>query len=214
MKLLLTSGGVRNKGIADALKGMVGKPASETKIAFIPTAANVEGGNKDWYVGQFLHLWRFGYCWIDVVDPSAANVNDWKERLGEADVIFVSGGNTFHLLEQARATGLLDWLKQHIKSKVYVGSSAGSILVTPTIAVGGLTGADNNINNLQDLQALAFVPFEFIPHTLSFFTMEAVQDYAKSSPHPVYAVDDTTAIKVVNGKSEVISEGFWRLLNN
>jgi dipeptidase E len=117
VKLLLTSGGVRNSAIAKALREMVGKPASETAIAFIPTAANVEPGSKDWYVNQFLMLWRFGYSNIDIVDPSAANVSDWQERLAASDVIFVSGGNTFHLLEQARATGLDTWLKENLEDK-------------------------------------------------------------------------------------------------
>jgi dipeptidase E len=213
MKLLLTSGGVRNSSIADALKEMVGKSPSDTKIAFVPTAANVEAGNKDWYVNQFLMLWRYGYCWIDIVDPSAGNVNDWKERLAAADVIFVSGGNTYHLLEQARASGLLEWLKHNLESKVYVGSSAGSILATPTINVGGLQQADRNINNLQDLDAMGLVDFEFVPHALSFFTEEVIEDFAKASKHSVYAADDATAIKVVDGKAEVVSEGFWRLLD-
>lgn len=210
-KLLLTSGGVCNGSIADALKEMVGKPASETKIAFIPTAANVEAGNKDWYVNQFVMLWRYGFVWTDIVDPSAGNVNDWKERLAAADVIFVSGGNTFHLLEQARATGLMDWLKQHLDRKVYVGSSAGSILATPTIAVGGLQQAHRNIHNLQDLEALGFVGFEFVPHMLNFFTEAVVEQYAKGSKYSVYTADDATAVKVIDGKVEVISEGFWKL---
>ena len=211
MKLLLTSGGIRNSKLADALKELVGKTPSDTKIAFIPTAANVEEGNKDWFVNQFLMLWRYGYSWIDVVDPSAANVNDWKERLAAADVIFVSGGNTFHLLEQARSSGLMDWLKENIESKVYVGSSAGSIIATPTIAVGGVQQVDRNINNLQDLEGLGFVNFEFMPHALRMFSEQIMQEYAKSSKYPVYAADDTTAVKVVDGKAEVVSEVYWRL---
>jgi dipeptidase E len=211
MKLLLTSSGLRHKKIAAALTEMVGKPASETKVAFIPTAANVENGSKDWQVNQLLALWRFGYSYIDIVDPSAAGVADWKERLAEADVIFVGGGNTFHLLEQARASGLADWLTENLEGKVYVGSSAGSILATPTIGVGGLGQADRNINNLQDLTALGLVDFEFIPHAFRMFSEEAMENYAKASKHNVYAADDTTAIKVVDGNIEVISEVYWKL---
>lgn len=213
MKLLLTSGGVRTSGIADELKKMVGKPASETKVAFIPTAVNVEAGNKEWFVDQFINLWRYGFCWIDIVDPSAANVHDWKMRLAAADVIFVSGGNTFHLLEQSRACGLDDWLKQNLQGKVYVGSSAGSVLAAPTIAVAGLANADPNITNLQDLRGLELVDFEFIPHYISFFSPKVVEQYAKNAQRVVYAGDDTTAIGVVDGKTTVISEGAWKRFN-
>lgn len=211
MKLLLTSGGVCNESIAGALSEMTGKPASDTKICVIPTAANVEAGNKNWYINQFLCLWSFGFSWIDIIDPSASYVTDWRERLMSADVIFVSGGNTFHLLEQARASGLLDWLKQNLGDKVYVGSSAGSILAAPTIAIAGFRGIDRNINNLQDLAGLGFVHFEFIPHALSFFDEQAVKSYADSSKYDVYAADDATAIRVIDGKATVVSEGFWRL---
>jgi dipeptidase E len=210
MKLLLTSSGIRNASLAKALQEMVGKPASETKICFIPTAANVEAGNKDWYVNQFLQLWRYGYSWIDVVDPSAGGVNDWQERLAAADVIFVSGGNTFHLLEQARASGLADWLKQNLEGKVYVGSSAGSILAAPAIGVAGLENADRNTNDLQDLRGLGLVDFEFMPHYMKFFTVEVAKQYGLASVYPVYAADDATGVKVIDGNAEVVSEGVWK----
>lgn len=213
MKLLLTSGGISTDDISKALREMVGKPASEAKVCVIPTAANVEAGNKDWFINQFVNLWRAGFSWVDIVDPSAADVKDWKERLAAADVIFVSGGNTFYLLERARESGLMDWLKDNLEGKVYVGSSAGSILAAPTIAVSGVRGADNNINNLQDLTGLGLVDFEFIPHAISFFPEEDMEAYAKSSKYDVYAGDDTTAVKVVDGEAEVLSEGFWRLYN-
>ncbi|MEK7152605.1 MAG: Type 1 glutamine amidotransferase-like domain-containing protein, partial [Patescibacteria group bacterium] len=178
MKLLLTSGGVRNEAIAQALVDMTAKPASETKVCFIPTAANVETGNKDWYIGQFLNLWRFGFSWIDIVDPSAGGVSDWKTRLAEADVIFVSGGNTFHLLEQSKKSGFIDWLAKNLKDKVYVGSSAGSLFATPTIAAASLAGGDQNLTGLLDLEALSLVPFEFIPHVPSSFSLKDVEAYA------------------------------------
>src|SRR6476660_561281 len=115
MKLLLTSAGIRNLTIADALIELTGKPASETKVTVIPTAANPEPGNKDWFIAQFTNLLRFGFSFIDVVDPSAAGV-DWRKSLEPADVLFVSGGNTFHLLHQVRQTGFDGWLKQALKT--------------------------------------------------------------------------------------------------
>ena len=207
MKLLLTSGGVRNRSIAAALVELVGKPAGETKVAYIPTAANVEEGNKDWFISQFLCLWRYGYNWIDVVDPSATNV-DWRTRLSDVDVIFVSGGNTFHLLDQYRQTGFGDWLTENLGSKVYVGVSAGTIVATPTIEIAGVEPGDANLPNLADLTSLGWVDFEVEPHCdqARFATIEA---YAESRSNSVYAIDDATAIRVENGSVDVISEGTW-----
>jgi dipeptidase E len=209
MKLLLTSAGLSHKLIGRALRPLVGKPASETKVAFIPTAANVEPGNHHWMVRQFVDLWQYGFQWIDVVDPSAADV-DWQSRLAEADVLYLSGGNTFYLLDQVRKTGFDKWLKANIDSKVYVGGSASSILMTPTIAVAGLEPGDDNLPGLTDLTGLGYVNFEIEPHC-DAARIEAVKAYADTSPNPVYAIDDMTAIQVVEGQVSVISAGSWKL---
>ena len=137
MKLLLTSNGITNSSIASSLDKLLIKPKEEIKIGLIPTAANVEEGNKDWFLEQFTDLHNFGFTNIDIVDISAADVQ-WKERLEKVDIIYVSGGNTFHLLNQVRRTGFDTWLKENLDNKVYVGTSAGSIIITPTIAIAGV----------------------------------------------------------------------------
>ena len=116
MKLLLTSAGITNRSIAAALQDLTGKQPQESKVGFIPIAANVEGRNKDWYINQFLNLWRHGFNWIDIVDPTAADV-DWEKRLEEVNVVFLSGGNTFHLLNQVHKTGFDKWLVKNLNTK-------------------------------------------------------------------------------------------------
>ncbi|MDB5170114.1 MAG: hypothetical protein JWN82_510 [Candidatus Saccharibacteria bacterium] len=190
---------------------MVGKPAGEATIGFIPTAANVEERNKDWVVNQFLNLWRYGFNQIDIVDPSAAGV-DWKARLEDVDIVYVLGGNTFHLLDQVRKTGFDTWLKDNLKDKVYVGGSASTILMTPSIELAGMEPGDENLPALTDLTGLNYVDFEIEPHC-DAARFEKVKAYAKTRSNPVYAIDDATAIKVVDGEVEVISSGLWQLFN-
>lgn len=210
MKLLLTSSGLSKRAGVNALIELTGKSPGATKIGFIPTAANVEEGNKDWFVNQFLNLWRFGYHNIDIVDPSAADVA-WRERLEDVDVIFVSGGNTFHLLNQFRGTGFDTWLNKHKDSKVYVGSSAGTIVMSPTIEAAGLEpGADVNLLGITDLTGLGWVNFEVEPHC-DMARFDIVERYAKSATNSVYALDDQSAIKVIDDNVEVVSEGSWKL---
>lgn len=211
MKLLLTSAGVTKRSIAAALVELVGKPPGETKVGFVPTAANAEASNKDWLINQFLNLWRMGYNWIDVVDPSAAGI-DWKARLQDVDMIYVSGGNTFHLLDQCRKTGFDTWLGKNLKDKVYVGGSASSIIVTPTIEIASLPIGDENLPGLTDLTGFTWVNFEIEPHC-DKDRFAVVEKYAASKPYPVYAIDDLTAIKVIDGKVEVISDGSWQVFN-
>lgn len=212
MKLLLTSSGLSKRAGAKALNELVGKPPSETKVGYIPIAANVEEGNKDWYINQFLNFWRFGYNNIDIVDPSAADVN-WRQRLADVDVIFMSGGNTFHLLNQIRMTGFDKWLNDNKETKVYVGVSAGTIVMTPTIEVGGLEpGADPNLPGITNLTGMGWVNFEIEPHC-DMNRFGVVEEYAKTRSNPVYAIDDQTAIKVVDDEVEVVSEGSWKVFN-
>lgn len=211
MKLLLTSAGVTNQSIADALRDLTDKSPAETKVGFITTAANVEEGNKDWYINQFINLQKFDYNWIDVVDPSASDV-DWRTRLKVVDVVFVSGGNTFHLLNQYRETGFGEWLRGNIESKVYVGVSAGTIITTPSLDVCTIEPADPNLPGLTDLTGLSFVEFEIEPHC-DDKRFNIIRKYAETKSNKIYAIDDQTAIKVTKNKVEIVSEGDWKVYN-
>jgi len=209
MKLLLTSAGITNESIATALTGLAGHPAKALKVALIPTAANGEPGNKDWFIAQFTNLQQHGFSWIDIVDISAVGV-DWEARLSAVDIIFVSGGNTFHLLHQMRHLGFGRWLIDHFANKVYVGVSAGTIVATARIDVATIPPADQNTTGVTDLTGLGFVDFEVEPHCEGErFTV--IENYAKLGHRKVYAIDDQTAIQVVDGKVQVVSEGKWQL---
>ncbi|MEN9390675.1 MAG: hypothetical protein RLZZ283_775 [Candidatus Parcubacteria bacterium] len=208
MKLLLTSAGIRNKSLADSLQALAGKVPAELKVGFIQTAANIEPGNKDWFLTQLERLHSYGYQWIDIIDIADAGV-DWRQRVAVVDVLVVSGGNTFYLLDQMRKSGFDQWLKENIDSKVYVGISAGSIVMTPSIAIAGIDNGDINYSAVTDLTGLAFVPFEVSPHTPESVSHEGNKKYKQGIQNELYALDDSSAIQVVGGDVKVISEGVW-----
>lgn len=207
----MTSGGISNRSIAAALNSLVGKSPNDVKIGYVPTAANIETGNKDWVIKDFLNFWRYGYNQIDIVDPSAAGV-DWRERLASVDILMPSGGNTFHLLDQARKTGFGEWLKENLNNKVYIGGSASSILMGPSIGTAGGIGkyGDENLPGLKDLTGLNLVDFEIAPHVPARVSYELVDEYARKNHASVYALDDQSALKVEGDKVEVIGEGQWK----
>lgn len=209
MRLLLTSSGLSKRQIGNALQEMAGKSPSECKVGFIPTAANVEPRAKDWLIGQFGQLQRYGFYNIDIVDISANGV-DWRARLADCDILWLSGGNTFHLLDQVRKTGFDKWLKEHIDDKVYVGGSASSIVMTPTIQVASVEPGDENICGISDLTGLGYVPFEIEPHC-DAARMNQIGEYAKTIDNSLYALDDLSAIKVIDDKVEIVSGGAWKL---
>ncbi len=210
MKLLLTSAGIVNPSITKAFFDMVGKPAADIKVAFIPTAANIEDGNKvDWFFRQYEDLLGIGLGWVDMIDFADADV-DWEARLNECDVLYLTGGNTFYLLDQIRKQGFDKYLERVLKTKVYVGGSASSITMTPTIEVATIPPGDPNLSGITNLTGLNYVDFEIEPHCdeARFATVAA---YATEHGKPVYAIDDQTAIQIIDGKVDVISEGKWQL---
>lgn len=206
MKLLLTSAGISNKTIATSLEKLVGKSPQNTKVAVINTAAMVQDGEKNWYINQYIDLKRFGYSWIDIVDISNPLV-DWKARLQEVDIIYVGGGNTFYLLDQMRKQSFDTWAEEFLEDKVYVGVSAGTICVTPSIAVANIEPPDDNIVGITDLTGLGWVEYEISPHTPESLTYESNELYAQTTQNTVYALDDKSAIEVNGHEVSLISEG-------
>ncbi len=208
-KLLLTSAGITNQILATALKELVGKPPSTTSIAFIPTAANTEAGSKGWLIDDLRRLKELGYA-VDIVDISAIEKSMWLPRLESADIIFVGGGNTYHLLHWVRLSGLEEVLPKLLETRVYAGISAGSIITGPSLQASSLRSYyPEDVG--KDSAGLKYVDFHIRPHlnSPSFPKVrkpQAQQDFADFA-EAVYVIDDQTAIQVVNGDIEVIGEG-------
>lgn len=219
MKLLLTSNGLSNQSIAKALFELVEKPASSTHIAFIPTAMNVTTGSKEWFIDDLSNIAKQEPKFIDIVDISALPKDVWLPRLEESDVLFFSGGNSFHLMRWLDESGLTDILPELLKTRVWAGISAGSIVTNPTLA---LSSKDRQIYYEEKFgyksdRALGFVDFYTRPHYNSPHFPQAnkeyLEDMAKDFPDTIYALDDNSAIKVINGKVEVITEGEYLKFN-
>jgi dipeptidase E len=133
----------------------------------------------------------------------------WVTLVEETDVLLVNGGDSLYLAHHMRESGLADLLPS--LSAVWVGLSAGSMVMTPRI------GEDFKVWNPRDGgdAALGIVDFSIFPHLdhpmLPENTMADAERWAAGLSNPAYAIDDDTAIKVVDGTVEVISEGHWRL---
>lgn len=218
MKLLLTSGGLTNKSIADALFDLVGKKSEDTSLVFIPTASNVEPGDKGWLINDLINLKKQNFKSIDIADISAVEEKIWKPKMEEADVLFFEGGNTYHLMEWINKSGLASLLPELLKSKVFVGVSAGSMVVCKIIAIKiSQKLYQEDLDKNYDMPGLNFVDFYVLPHLNSpyfdklneYFTKETVKEMAEK----IYILDDNSALKVVDGKVEVISEGKWFEIN-
>jgi dipeptidase E len=220
LKLLLTSAGVKNASIHDALVDLLGKPIAESSALCIPTAQyghpNVGPGEGAWrfITGRDeLPMVDLGWKSVGVLELTALPSIDeerWVPLVRETDVLLAAGGDALYLCHWMRESGLADLLPS-LSEKVWVGLSAGSMVMTPRIGedfVGwkSPTGSD---------ETLGVVDFSICPHLapdgMRGNSMAEAESWAATIEGPAYAIDDETAIKVADGTVEVVSEGTWKL---
>ena len=221
MKLLLTSGGVTNASIRDALVAMLGKPIEEATALCIPTAMY----GHPW-VGPGERAWKFisgrsenpmvdlGWKSMGVLELTALPSIDeehWVPLVRETDVLLAAGGDVLYLCHWMRESGLADLLPS-LSDTVWVGLSAGSMVMTPEVGEDFIQWRPPS----GDLRTLGLVDFSICPHLVpdggAGNTMAEAEQWASGISGPTYAVDDQTAIAVVDGIVEVVSEGQWTQL--
>ncbi len=221
MKLLLTSGGVSNQSIRDALVDMLGKPIAESTALCIPTAMYGMPGTAvmTWrqIAGQTpTPMVELGWKTVGMLELTALpsiDEEDWIPLVREIDALLVCGGDVLYLHHWMRESGLAD-LFASLSGTVYVGLSAGSMVMAPRVGqefVGWKPAAGGD-------SALGIVGFSIFPHLDNVMcpqnTMADAEKWAARLPVPGYAIDDQTAIKVVDGAVEVVSEGHWRIFQH
>ena len=219
MKLLLTSDGITNKSIAKALFELVGKKPQETTLAFISTAMNAAEGDKSWFALALYEISNLGLKNLDIVDFSALPKSVWLPRLEKADVLFFCGGNSSHLMHCLKEYGLIEILPELLKTRVYSSLSAGSTITAPNLAVASSKHKDQYEENFgyRSEEALHLVDFYIQAHLNSPYypdrTPEKLSEKAKKLNKTLYGLDRDSALKVVGGKVEIISEGKYVKFN-
>jgi dipeptidase E len=221
MRFLLTSAGITNTSIHEALLDLLGKPIAESNALCIPTAAYghpMAGPGAAW---RFISgreprcpMCELGWKSLGVLELTALPSIDeehWVPMVEETDALLVNGGDSLYLSHWMRQSGLAD-LVPSLRETVWVGLSGGSMVMTPNIGEDFVrwappTGGD---------EALGLVDFSIFPHVdhedLPDNSMANAEQWAAGLSGPGYAIDDQTAIKVTDGAVEVVSEGHWRLL--
>lgn len=208
MKLLLTSNGISNASLGNALKKLVKGPI---KIVFIPTAANIVDEEKDWLINDFNNCKKLGT--VDIVDISAVPKTVWLPRLKKANVIVVGGGDSSYLMKCIISSGLKDEVSMLLKNRVYVGISAGSMIMSKTLQASSefIYGDEKK----KPPKGLGLVDFNIRPH-LNSLKFPKVRDrnlkkITKRLQGNTYALDDNSGILIEGNKIEVVSEGKWKI---
>jgi dipeptidase E len=221
MKFLLTSAGIKNTSIHAALVDLLGKPIADSDALCIPTGGygspyGSPGGAWRFITGRSAQpMCELGWKSLGVLELTALPSIDeerWVSWVRETDVLLVSGGDALYLCHWMRQSGLAD-LVDSLRETVYVGFSAGSMVMTPRIGKDFVGWKPPNGSD----STLGIVDFSIFPHLdhedLPENTTADAERWATGIPGPAYAIDDETAIRVVDGTVEVVSEGHWRLFS-
>lgn len=223
MKFLLTSAGVSNPSINRALVELLGKPISEASALIIPTAIYPFSGGSRMAFQAITGTAGNPFCdlgWqsLGVLELTALPTirrENWVPIVEQTDALLVWGGDALYLTHWMRQSGLVDLLPR-LKKTVYVGMSAGSIAVTPYNC-----DAEWDLQFMPDAsdravgaeRALWLVDFTLYPHLnnpdMPDTTLQNIGKWAAGIPVPTYALDDQSAITVVDGVHKVVSEGDW-----
>ena len=220
MKLLLTSAGIKNTSIRDALVDLLGKPIAEANALCIPTAiyAFPRGAARAWQLvsGRAASpLCELGWKSLGLLELTALPSIDkahWTAAVRETDALLVGGGDPLYLCYWIEQSGLADLLPS-LRETVWVGVSAGSLVMGPNVGEEFVYGSPPTGGD----RALGLVDFAMFPHLdhddMPDHSMPNAERWAAKMSVPGYAIDDETAIKVTDGMIEVISEGHWKLLS-
>jgi dipeptidase E len=223
MKLLLTSSGISNPSIEDALVGLLGKPIADSSALVVPTAIYPfpDGPGGAWRAisGQTERPFSgLGWESLGVLELTALpsiKEESWVPKLRETDALLVWGGHVMYLCYWMRQSGLAELLPS-LSDTVYVGVSAGSIVMTPHNPDVDFNlqwiPAGSDLARESD-RGLGLVDFALTVHMdrEGFNTSADVERWASGIPAPTYALDDESAVVVTDGNVQVVSEGNWRL---
>lgn len=174
------------------------------RMAYIPNAADPLR-NKNYQLrsqkliralGVDLHL-------VDLEQPRA----EVRRQLVKAAVLYVEGGNTFHLMYHLRQSGLDKDLKEY-SHLIYVGSSAGSIVAGPNVQAAVLAGDVNRDIDQTDLRGLGLVSFIIWPHYALWSSWRLFFSMPGRGRHR--ALFFTKVIPLRNGEAIVIRPGHRR----
>lgn len=225
MRLLLTSGGITNDELAGELERLAGKRFGDLKIAFVPTAAFSDAGDKDWLINDLNRLHTRG-AEVDIIDITQLPFDEMHTRLEWSDVIFIGGGNTFYLSYWMQKAKLFELLPELLETRTYAGISAGSMVASKTIR----TASDAyNSEHFYDesyqefgpkgrssAKAMEWVDFAFRPHLNSRYfpevTEQKMQEVANALGVAIYVVDDNCAVGVDGDCVSVVGGGDWHKL--
>lgn len=194
-------------GVASLFSDFTGNDCAGKKVVFIPTASLTE--KLAFYVGADRKaLQKLGMV-VEDLEVTGVPSEKIAKSISGADYVFVSGGNTFFLLQELKRKGADKMIVEHINNgKLYIGSSAGSAIVSKDIGYVKYMDSPDAAPDLNcDFSALSVVDFCIVPHLTNFPFKKAAEKTVKefSETLDIRAISNNQAVTVDGDKVETIT---------
>jgi len=219
MRMLLTSNGIHNDAVREAFLGLLDRPPAESNIAVIIDAILPFAGDNSTTLEHLAELQALGWKEFDLMSLFGGPRSVIESRLRSADVIFCYGGTNHWLAHAWTATGLAPVLGELLEDKVYLGTSAGSMIFSRRHAEMVEAFDDREEVEMLQLESVgAAVPlfdWSLLAHLdAPYFPDQTDETLAAGAARlgaPLYVIDDDTALLIRDPDEapEVVSTGRW-----
>lgn len=201
MRLFLASSGL------EYIKEFIGRDPSLMKLLFIPTAGNLD--DDVWWIDKDRDvLGKMGFK-ITELDIEHAPQNEIQKQLDSANIVYIAGGNTFHLLKQLRNTGFDQMLDRYIsEGGLYAGASAGALIAGPDIGLISSIDEPEKVSGLESTQGLGWVSVVPIPHCdMKARTQNIDKIKAKYN-------DKFEMVFLTDDQALLVEDGVWKIIDS
>ncbi len=191
------------KQVLGRISRLFQKPLDQIKVVYITTATNVyKDEHKAWFFEEMRAFRGLGVELIEL-DILGKSEGDVKELIKDADTVCVTGGNTYYLLEHMQKCNFKSIIISYLNSGgLYIGCSAGSVVMCPTIDfIGDMD--DPNDANITDYTGLGLVPFNIMSHLDHPRFSTKAKELVQKSSIPIIALKDSQAILVNDNCIEI-----------
>jgi dipeptidase E len=200
MKLLLTSSGLTTPEIIQACVALCAKPQDQIKVAAISEAYAVEQGDKRWVINELNDITKNFPAEFDLINLLALMPEQIQSRASAADVIFVLGGHTDYLMHVFEKSGFTKLLPKLLKNKIYVGSSAGSMVLCKRVSTEAYQKVYGEVGTYGVTRYMELVDFAIKPHLDSELfpknRKEVLLEISKDYDGTIYGLKDSQAIVI------------------
>lgn len=196
-----------NRAIDERLLAVMAAKGPGRRIAYIASGPEPD---RRFFLERVDYYAQYGLDLCIFHDLDETHGADVEAALFGCDAIHLTGGHTADFLARLKRSGLMPRLRQWaVDGGVVIGTSAGAILLTPTIATDALF-TDTAPEEAMEETALDLVPFEFFPHLdeRPTFLADLIR-YSRFTPRPILACRDGDGLVVSNGLLECIGQPLW-----